>query len=328
MTRLRALCVLPLLALGAACHRRGPLVAGAPLVADETPCWWTVFRSPLPLDTVATHLVNAFAMAGLTNAVAAQEGDTIRAEAGPTRLADRFGGTYAVRMVAFRSEDSTLYRYFVVATPPPGGWPPSHDSVTASGAHISVNPAGSVLGLCIAIANSSQNHGTAPKEPNGEESLPVWRRREPEPGTLVWPSDLVLADSAESKPLDELHPQYPALMQQDGVSAKLVAAFVVDTTGRVEIGSVRFLLDAPRPFAIAICDVLRKQRFEPVRRDGQRHPALVLAPYGFFVGGADQDTGDAHWARERPNVEALRAVIARTGLPNARSQLASRPGCG
>ena len=164
-------------ALGAGCHRQAPASAPGPAAVADTPCWWTVFRSPLPVDTVAGHLVNAFITLGLTNATSAQQGDTIRAQAGPRPLDDRFGGTYSARMVAFRRGDTTLYRYFVTAVPPSGGWPPSHDSVTATGAHISVNPAGSVIGLCVAIGNTSGNHGTAPREPNGEESLPVWRRR-------------------------------------------------------------------------------------------------------------------------------------------------------
>jgi len=160
--------------LAAACRHQPPAVAPAPAAFEGSPCWWTVFRSPLPLDTVAAHLVSAFTTLGLSNATSAQEGDTIRAEAGPTRLDERFGGTYSARMVAFRRGDSTLYRYFVVASPPSGGWRPSYDSLDAAGRHVSVNPAGSELGLCAAIASTSQNHGTAPKEPNGEESLAVW----------------------------------------------------------------------------------------------------------------------------------------------------------
>lgn len=173
---LRTACAVTTVTLAAACHRHASVSAAVPAALEETPCWWTVFRSALPLDTVATHLVSAFRTLGLTDASSSQAGDTIRAEAGPTRLEDRFGATYSARMVAFRRGDSTLYRYFVVVAPPPGGWPPTHDSVTATGAHISVNPAGSVIGFCTAIASRSQNHGTAPKAPDGEESLPVWRR--------------------------------------------------------------------------------------------------------------------------------------------------------
>jgi hypothetical protein len=145
---------------------------------------------------------------------------------------------------------------------------------------------------------------------------------------LIWPADLVLGDSADPKPLNHQLPMYPLEMQTEGRSAKLVAAYVVDTTGRVDLASVRFLLDAPRPFERAICSVLRKKRFEPLRRDGHLHPALVLEPYGFFIGGSNDSSDDgSKWTRERPDVEAARQVIERTGLPDAHAQLESRPGC-
>ena len=158
------------------CHRHTLGRMPSP-VAEESPCWWSVFRTPLPVDTVTVHLVNAFTTLGLTGATLEQHGDTAWAHAGPTRLDDWGGGTYSARMAAFRRGDSTLYRYFVAVVPPPGGWRPSYDSVTADGRHISVNPAGAVIGFCHAIASTSQNHGTAPNAPNGEESLAVWGSR-------------------------------------------------------------------------------------------------------------------------------------------------------
>ncbi|MFL5562483.1 MAG: hypothetical protein ACJ79K_13500 [Gemmatimonadaceae bacterium] len=173
-------CVALLFAVGgtlAGCrHRPSDAAPEAGLVA-ENPCWWTVFRSPLPLDTVAHNLVAAFRTLGLTDPALTQQGDTILAHAGPTRLDDRFGATYSARMVAFRRGDTTLYRYFVTASPPSGGWPPAYDTVTMDGRGVSVNPAASQIGLCQAIASTAQNHGTAPPAPNGEESLTVWRRR-------------------------------------------------------------------------------------------------------------------------------------------------------
>ena len=140
-------------------------------------CWWTVYRSPLPVDTVAAHLVNAFSALGLTEATQVQHGDTAWANAGPTRIAARFGGTFSVRAVALQRGDSTLYRYFVTAAPPPGGWRKGYDSVTVNNTHISVIPASSGLGLCAAIASHAQNGGKAPKAPNGEEAWAVWSSR-------------------------------------------------------------------------------------------------------------------------------------------------------
>lgn len=171
---IRALSIGAAFALAAACHRQAPVSESAPAAAAENPCWWTVYRSALPLDTVAAHLVNAFSAQGLTGATWERQGDTAWASAGPTWIAARFGGTFSARAVAFERGDSTLYRYFVTAAPPVGGWRPGYDSVTATGRHMSVNPAASGLGLCVGIASLARNGGTAPKEPNGEEALPIW----------------------------------------------------------------------------------------------------------------------------------------------------------
>ena len=127
------------------------------------------------------------------------------------------------------------------------------------------------------------------------------------PAVLTWPVDLVLADSMEPKRLTHVFPTYPMEMQAEGREAKLVAVYVVDTSGVADLGTVRFLLDAPRSFATAICTVLRKARFEPLRRDGQLHPALVIDPFGFFVDPPHTNVdAEARWARVRPNTEALR----------------------
>ena len=173
------LCTVATLAGIAACQHQQAVSAAAPVAATETSCWWTVYRSGLPVDTVAVHLVSAFSTLGLTGATSVRQGDTAWAHAGPTRIAARFGGTFSARAVAFQRGDSTLYRYFVTAEPPPGGWRNGYDSVTANNTHISVIPAASGLGLCVAIASRAQNGGTAPKAPNGEEALAVWSSRTP-----------------------------------------------------------------------------------------------------------------------------------------------------
>ena len=148
----------------------------------------------------------------------------------------------------------------------------------------------------------------------------------PVPDVLTWPADLVLADSLEPKLVRNVFPAYPRQYETEGREAVLVAVYVVDTVGRPDIRSARFLLDAPRPFAIAICDALEKLRFEPVRRDGRLHPALVVAPYGFFIPHEGETRGRG-WPHDQPDVAAVLQSIRQMGLPAAREQLASRPGC-
>lgn len=174
---LPALCIGGAIALAAACQPKVPTAAPTPVAVAETPCWWTVYRSGLPVDTVAAHLVNAFTALGLGDATFVRHGDTAWAKGGPTRIAARYGGRFSARAVALQRGDSTLYRYFVTAEPPPGGWRKGYDSVTVNNTHISVNPASSGLGLCTAIASRAQNGGKAPKEPNGEEAWAVWSSR-------------------------------------------------------------------------------------------------------------------------------------------------------
>ena len=178
MRRLRA--VLPSLAaalagalagaLGAGCRRPAPVtrVAPAPAALVEDHCWWAVFRTTLPPDTVAAHFARAFTALGLTDARTARLADTAWAQAGPTVLGGPRGGTYAVRVVAFRRGDTTLFRHFVAVGLPAHGRPGPVDSMSLGSGQI---------GFCGALGRAAAVHGAAPRGPNGEETLPVWTRR-------------------------------------------------------------------------------------------------------------------------------------------------------
>ena len=163
----------------AACHRSVPQES-APVALTENHCWWAVFRTPLPPDSVAVHFVRAFDQLGLRGASWVQRGDTAWARALPTALAKWSGGTFAARVVAVRMGDSTHFRHFIGVAPPAGGWPPAHDSVTADGRHLAINPASATIGFCGALGRAAQVHGTAPAEPDGEEKLDIWTRPSPE----------------------------------------------------------------------------------------------------------------------------------------------------
>jgi hypothetical protein len=171
-----------LAATGAGCHRAAlPMpAASAPLALEEEYCWWTVFRTTLPPDSVAEHFVRAFAQLGLSGGTRAARGDTAWAHAEPTTRTEWPGGTFAARVVAYRVGDSTHFRHFVSVAPPAGGWPASHDSVTADGRHVSISPQGARIGLCGALGRATQVHGTAPVNPDGEEKLDIWTSTAPE----------------------------------------------------------------------------------------------------------------------------------------------------
>lgn len=167
-------------ALAAGCHRTPP-AALAPVVLQEHYCWWAVFRTTLPPDSVAEHFVHAFDQLGLRGGAWSQRGDTAWARAEPTSLASWHGGTYSARVVAFRVGDSTHFRHFVGVGAPAGGWPAAYDSVTADGRHVSLSPAnGSFFEFCGALGHAALVHGTAPREPDGEEKLDIWTHPAPE----------------------------------------------------------------------------------------------------------------------------------------------------
>ena len=143
----------------------------APVRDEEEHCWWTVFRTDLPADTVAVHFVRAYTAAGLGDATWAHLADTAWAHAGPTVLgAARGGGIYEARVVAYRQGDSTTFRHYAAITPPAGGWAPPFDSVQG--------PSAGRIAFCGEVGRAALVHGVAPqRQPNAEDSLPVFRWR-------------------------------------------------------------------------------------------------------------------------------------------------------
>ncbi len=140
--------------------------------------------------------------------------------------------------------------------------------------------------------------------------------------TTIPTSELVLADSIESRATTHEFPRYPYEAQSQGVSARLVAFFVVDTVGRVDIRSVRFGLDADRLFYASVCDALTRMRFAPIRREGRARPALVMLPYSFTIGG------DASASRAMvPEWESFHQMIRAIGMDSTLISLALRPRC-
>lgn len=139
----------------------------------ESHCWWAVYRSPLGVDSVAAHYASAFERIGLSEIHAGRAADTAWATAGPTSLGSDFDGwTYAARVVAYQHGDSTHFRTFVSEAPPANA-PTVSDSARAVG---NSPVAGRHIAFCARLAHLAQVGGTAPREPDGEEKLDVWRR--------------------------------------------------------------------------------------------------------------------------------------------------------
>ena len=171
--RIVALCAIG--SVVAACHGPAPrsgLPTPAREQAHEDYCWWSVFRSPLPVDTVAARFTRAFEILELSSIASTRVADTVRLYAGPTVLGGaHHGGTYAVRVVAYQRGDSTHFRHFVAIAPPATGWPEAIGA-SARGENVGL---GRHLAFCGELGTVAQTQGTAPRMRDGEESQAVWR---------------------------------------------------------------------------------------------------------------------------------------------------------
>lgn len=78
-------------------------------------------------------------------------------------------------------------------------------------------------------------------------------------------------------------PMYPADARSRRLQARPVVAYIVDTVGLIESGTVTFLSDEPRVFRRSICEWASVARFDPLIRDRRPRRALVVTSFSFFV---------------------------------------------
>lgn len=78
-------------------------------------------------------------------------------------------------------------------------------------------------------------------------------------------------------------PSYPEALRAAGVQGTVVAAFVVDTLGRVESGSFRLLQPADDRFVAAVKNSLARTRFIPAESRGVKVRQLVEQPFSFVI---------------------------------------------
>ena len=150
------LAVLTVISLGIsvyACNPSPPKVSVVPVTLKEDHCWWAVYRTSLPLDTVANRFARAFTSIGFSPSGPSQVGDTAWINVGPSRISGYEGRPIEARMVAYRAGDSTHFRTFV-----------------ATGES-------QAIALCQQISQAAPVGGVTLREPDGEEKLSVWRRR-------------------------------------------------------------------------------------------------------------------------------------------------------
>ena len=89
-------------------------------------------------------------------------------------------------------------------------------------------------------------------------------------------------------PIVRAFPKFPSDLASRGISGAVVVAYVIDTTGRVELGSTSFLNETHREFANAVCDYLPKVRFQPFLVGDRKLRILVVRLHEFIApGGPD-----------------------------------------
>lgn len=74
-------------------------------------------------------------------------------------------------------------------------------------------------------------------------------------------------------------PRYPDVLRSSGVEGQVTALFVVDSNGRVETDSVRFLRSDNRLFDDAVRAALPRMRFVPAEIGGRKVRQLVQMPF-------------------------------------------------
>jgi len=76
-------------------------------------------------------------------------------------------------------------------------------------------------------------------------------------------------------------PRYPAVLEEARVSGAVIVQFVVDTSGRVDLSTVRILEASNELFAASVRAVLPQWRFRPARAGGRTVKQLVQLPLLF-----------------------------------------------
>lgn len=78
-------------------------------------------------------------------------------------------------------------------------------------------------------------------------------------------------------------PTYPEMLRSAGIQGRVLAQFVVDTTGRVEVETFQVIESDNEQFTQAVRRVLPRMRFYPAEIGGQKVKQLVQQPFVFAI---------------------------------------------
>jgi protein TonB len=78
-------------------------------------------------------------------------------------------------------------------------------------------------------------------------------------------------------------PQYPDMLRSAGIEGQVLAQFVVDTTGRADMGTFKALRSDNDLFTTAVKNALARMRFLPAEVGGRKVKQLVQQPFQFSL---------------------------------------------
>ncbi|MHB1222786.1 MAG: energy transducer TonB [Gemmatimonadaceae bacterium] len=84
-------------------------------------------------------------------------------------------------------------------------------------------------------------------------------------------------------PLNNVQPVYPTELREAGTTGRVIAQFVVDTTGMANVGSFRVLESDHELFTAAVRAALPQMRFIPARVGGRKVRQLLQQPFVFGI---------------------------------------------
>jgi TonB family protein len=78
-------------------------------------------------------------------------------------------------------------------------------------------------------------------------------------------------------------PRYPDILKKAGVSGEVIASFVVDTTGKADVNSLKVLRSSHELFVNSVATALQDMRFTPALVGGRKVKQLVMQPFVFQI---------------------------------------------
>jgi len=105
-------------------------------------------------------------------------------------------------------------------------------------------------------------------------------------GTPQPNSDQPFFEFQVEKPADKLTgpaPQFPDILRSANVAGQVIAQFVVDTTGKADMGTFKALESDHDLFTAAVKRVLPQWRFIPAETGGRKVKQLVQLPFQFAL---------------------------------------------